>query len=122
MKFCQSHWDQLGAAIEARGLSHLVAKSGADAAKRMVEELRGQATDDTYDPLMAAHWMLSGRALECGGSYLLGGEYCPLCEAEKGGGPGTAAQWVEGCTDAVRKHCIEKGLILGDMKPDAPIG
>lgn len=116
MKICQAHWDSLRAAIKERGLDHLGAKNGEEAVERMQDELNGVATDDTYDPLMSANWMISSNALQAGGLYLMGADekgeqYCPLCEVEKHIGVGTAAEWIQGCTDSIRQHCIEKGLI-----------
>lgn len=111
MKFCQPHWGSLRAAIDARGLAPLVAKSGQAAHANLVAELDGSADASNYDPLMSAHWMISGRALELGGLYLLNGEYCPLCEVEEHTKPGAAQEWIEGCTDSVLAHCRKLGLV-----------
>lgn len=111
MKFCQLHWDELKAAIDERGLSHLIAKDGRGAVNRVVAEIEGTATDASYDPLMAAYWMITGRALEMGGLYLMTGDYCPLCELEKHTEHGVAAEWIQGCTDSVKVYCEEKGLV-----------
>ena len=46
----------------------------------LIDIRRIEKTLERYDPLMAAHNMISGRAIECGGIYLLTGDYCPLCE------------------------------------------
>lgn len=123
MKFCQKHWDMLRAAIETRGLMHLVAKGGEAAMERAVDEINGVATDATYDPLMAAHWMISGRAIEIGGLYLMTGDHCPVCEAmahtshwpragetEPLGEAGVEKHWIDGPADAVLVYCQERGL------------
>lgn len=65
MKFCQPHWDRLRHAIQARGLSDLIAKDGAEAAQQMRDDIEGKPkTLDTFDPLMAAHWMIVNNAME----------------------------------------------------------
>jgi hypothetical protein len=84
MKYCQPHWDQLRRAIESRGMAHLIAKSGEQAAMRIEEELIGQATKHTFDPLMAAHNMVLERATRYFGLSLFvpnedGSEKCPVC-------------------------------------------
>lgn len=130
MKFCQPHWDRLRAAIDVRGLSHLVAKDGADCAGRLQRELReGKPIVDEYDPLMSCHWMIFNEALRQGGMGLLGtppegGSYCPICEAVKATKepydelpPGATLQervekwWIDGPADAALAFCREKGLV-----------
>lgn len=128
MKFCQPHWDQLREAIERKGMIDLVAKSGEEAAARIVEELSQRPT--AHDPLMSCHWMIANRALDLGGVYLMmqtpeGGHYCPLCELQKhiqpteedrqqckceDGFKDIPTCWIESVTDAEREHCIAVGL------------
>jgi hypothetical protein len=115
MKFCDAHWTVLRAAIQTRGLWHLVAPDGVDAARRVQAELDGEAVARDYDPLMAAYWMITGRALECGGPYLMGqkpdgADYCPLCELEEKS-PAKAADWIEPCCDSVLERCRKLGLL-----------
>ena len=121
MKFCQKHWDMLRKAIEDRGLTHLIAKSGEQAAENMVSELRGE--EHPYDPLMAAHWMISSAALDQGGLYMMTGDHCPVCEAIKhtaehplaDGNPAgeewVEKFWIDGPANAVLAECREKGLV-----------
>lgn len=100
-------------AIAKRGLDHLVSKDGHQAVDRIVKEAEGKNTKRDYDPLMGLNWMIFGRALECGGLYLMGTQpdgspYCPLCEA---GVHGVVAQeWVDGASDAVLEYCKVNGL------------
>lgn len=122
MKFCQSHWDELRGQVHAKGMSHLIAADGKAAAKRMVEEVEGTATPDTYDPLMSCHWMIMTNALKAGGLYLMtdksdGTEHCPLCEVEKNKeaiGEG-AADWIRLATDSCLEYCRENKLIQADQ-------
>lgn len=52
-------------AIDARGLTTLVAPDGATAAAQMADQLeRGEATPTNYDPLMTAHWAIVTNAFE----------------------------------------------------------
>lgn len=78
MKFCQDHWDRLRALIVDRGMDGLVARGGADATRRMIDELQAGRNTDNFDPLMAAHWAIANNAMEhiarAGGNplYLMG--------------------------------------------------
>jgi len=83
MKFCHFHWDMLKNAVEDKGMWHLVAKSGQEAMERTKSEIEDGSQPGNFDPLMRLHWMISGRALEGLGLYLLSGDYCPMCEAGK---------------------------------------
>lgn len=84
MKFCQPHWDKLRAAVESRGLGHLIAANGRDAHARAVAELQGRSERDDFDPLMAAHWMIVHAVQQRIGLALFFGEdVCPVCEGIK---------------------------------------
>lgn len=63
MKFCQDHWGQLRAAIDARGLSVLVSEGGEKAAANLASSLAdGGTTIDNFDPLMGAHNAIMAKA------------------------------------------------------------
>ena len=115
MRFCQTHWDRLRAAIDQRGLTPLVSQDGKAAAQRMAEEIEGTASDVSYDPLLDAHNMISHRALELGGLGMLTGDHCPVCCAVEhsriGDGPDSfrdkahvESHWIDGPADAVLEH------------------
>jgi hypothetical protein len=117
MKFCMPHWNALRDAIAARGLAHLGARTGQEAAARVVAEVKGQATDRTYDPLMDAHNMIVAHVTEQGGLYLFTGDYCPVCEAIKGHAKTmTPAEvedhYINGPADAVLAYCRQQKLVL----------
>lgn len=64
MKFCQPHWDALRDAIEARGLSDLIAPDGETAAMQMVDALkREETTAANFDPLMNAHFAIASNVM-----------------------------------------------------------
>lgn len=64
MKFCQSHWEKLRAAIKARGIWDLVAKDGVEALQQAKEELDGKSKNlENFDPLMSAHWAICNNAM-----------------------------------------------------------
>lgn len=64
MKMCKDHWDKLRHAIHARGLGDLVAGSGQEAAKQMLDEMRGKPkTMQNFDPLLNAHNSILGNAV-----------------------------------------------------------
>lgn len=127
MKFCQAHWDQLRDAIKTRGIWPLVARNGMEAAERFVEELEGKASDASWDPLMAAHWAIGGRATEILGLYIFGTEVCPVCEVltvhdskpcEHGcTHDDVEKRWIEGPADAMLKHVRDTPVLLA-LCPD----
>lgn len=76
MKFCEDHWTKLRTAIDERGMTKLVSKSGEEAARR--------TTEGGFDPLMGAHNSIVSNALERAGLELMnanpdGSERCPMC-------------------------------------------
>jgi hypothetical protein len=82
---CTTHWTALRAKLDQLGLSHLVAKSGVEAAASMLAQANGTDTPSDFDPLMSANFAIMSNALTHGGLYLLspdekGEPYCPLCE------------------------------------------
>lgn len=65
MNFCQEHWDMLRAAIDARGLSDLVAPDAETAVAQLKHQLVSNgATPTNYDPLMSAMFAISGNAAD----------------------------------------------------------
>lgn len=124
MKMCMDHWTKLREAIIDRGLESLISKNGFEAAQRAVDEIEGTPTQ--YDPLMAANWMIFGKATEFLGLYLLTkDELCPVCEmmthaadkADVMGNKKTAQEieefFIDGPADAVLEYCQENHLIHG---------
>lgn len=122
MQMCEKHWTMLREAIEARGLTPFIAKDGQEAMQQAIDQIEG---DDThYDPLAASNWLITGRALEMGGLYLMSGDYCPVCEVMKhmsqtpivpGGPPAGEAwvekHWIEGPADAALAECVRRGMV-----------
>lgn len=120
MKMCPAHWQALRAAIEARGLSHLVSKNGAEAKKKLATELEGRGAENDFDPLLCANNMLFAAGLSCGGLAMLSGDFCPVCKAEENGVP--KGEWIEGPADAVLKRARDEGLVPPHLPPDASHG
>jgi hypothetical protein len=123
MKFCQTHWDALKAAIESRGLGHLIAVNGRDAHARAVADLTGKADVSDFDPLMSAHWMIVSRATQDFGIGIMGvdangNQYCPACELIKATpqpAPGhryatNDLYFIDGPADAILAECREMGI------------
>lgn len=122
MQFCQPHWDSLKGAIDERGISRFIAPDGAAAGKEAAAQIEG-TTDPKVapDPLMQAHWMITGRVLDIVGLGLMNNEccpicaidegHCPLCEVEHGAGAGSALAWIHGCTDDILAEFQEKGWV-----------
>ena len=100
--------------IKEKGLWGYVSKDGEEVVERMKKESEGQLT--IQDPLMAGCTTFMSYAVDCGGVYLLGsnpegGHYCPLCEAEKYGGGGTAEDWMNSFYTQMEEDFRKKGLI-----------
>jgi len=116
-EWCQSHWDELRAAVERRGMGALVSRGGIAAAAHMADELRmGTARDvEGFDPLLRAWSMINGQALEMG-SGLVG---CPLCFVQRhhdecqqpGCQKSLPADWISGCTESLQSYAKELGLL-----------
>lgn len=106
MKFCQDHWDSLRAAISKRGLDQFVSKDG----KELVSKIDLADGSMAFDPLMAAHMAIVGNAVEIGGLYLLTGDYCPICESIKNGGP-SADWWINNAADEQYQKAVDRKLV-----------
>lgn len=115
MSFCQKHWDDLKAGVQQRGMWALVAPSGQAAIYRIKQELEGTPTNSTYDPLMAAHWMIMNAVLQQGGLDVI--NRCPLCVVEEHGGDAMVAEWVKGCLDSVLEY-VKENKLLDAIQPD----
>lgn len=113
MKACQPHYDLIRDGVKSRGLWHLVAQSGEAASEILNNQAQGIKGPAAYDPLLNATMEIYARAVECGGIYLMQGNYCPLCEADKHMGAGESQKWIDGCLDAHLKYCQENGLVQG---------
>lgn len=120
MKYCDKHWAALRAAIDERGLSHLVSRDGKEAMEQMVAELKGKGSE-FIDPLMGAHNLVMIRSLEQGGLEAMavdqeGNERCPVCDAMTR----TEFAWTHGPADTMLEQCREAGLIPtpGVEEPD----
>lgn len=114
MKFCQPHWDKLRKAIEECGLSHLIAKDGKEAAAKMVRQIEGTDVKNDYEPLLSAHWMICGNAINVFGYEIMFGETCPLCylDAHQVGAPpdNKSDDWIKCAADAELKFAKQQGL------------
>lgn len=123
MKFCKEHWQALRAAVQVRGMDHLVAKNGAQAVNDAVAQLQGTDSLENWDPLMAAYWAISGRVLQAVGLPLLMGDHCPLCLVQQDYetikqtprfDPALhtdATSWINSCTDSMQQYARQHGLI-----------
>jgi hypothetical protein len=126
MRFCKPHWEKLRTAIDDRGLSHLVAQGGEQAARNMASELREGPAIQTFDPLMAAHNAIWSNAMRLMGLELMypapdGAERCPICfvneEAPKHGESSTFADgWIDLAADGAKRQADE---LLRAAEPDA---
>ena len=121
MKFCQAHWDRLKKSIIDAGMGKLIADDGAQAVERMKAELDSTATDETFDPLMAAHNALVTEFLNplgADGLYIFTGDYCPMCELVRlNPRPPEQAMdenWIKGVTRELQEYCREKKLIYAE--------
>ncbi len=125
MQFCKPHWDALRDAVEQRGMSHLVARSGQQAHEDAVAQLEGSDDLQNWDPLMAAHWAISSRVLRAVGLDLMFGQKCPLCLVQqdyeavmRDGAPEgktfvPAQYWIDSCMDSMLVYARDNGLVSG---------
>ena len=113
MNWCQPHWALLRKAVEDRGMSHLGAQSGQEAAKELASQIEGE--EETFDPLLGS-WSRINNAMadsltKLGRGHEILQFKCPLCILVEDGQPQTVANWVDGCTDQAKQYAISKGLI-----------
>lgn len=113
MRFCQSHWDALRAAIRDRGLERFVAPTGEEAARRTVD---GTSPRDSFGPLMGAHLAIVHNLADAYGIGMLQTEGCPLCLAIERcscGDPKTCElqTWIDRAADDARTGAVELGLV-----------
>lgn len=89
MRMCKPHWAMMREAVEARGMSGLIAKDGKQAIDDAVADINREPDPkhERFDPLMSMNWHWSGIALKAGGLGMMGqgpesndGHYCPICE------------------------------------------
>lgn len=91
MNWCVDHWTSLRQRIDDRGLTHLIAKDGHVAAQQLMTELQqGHGSKETFDPLMAAFWAVTGNVAEfldragMNPLYLLGNGELDKCDGRYG--------------------------------------
>lgn len=131
MQFCQPHWDMTREACRVRGLEHLGAKSGEEAAQNMADQLQGTDRPEDFDPLMNMFWALSNKVLERIAANdpgealarLGAAEWCPMCEIqasydlwEESQRPEKALDaqgWIDSCADFMLSQARELGLMPG---------
>jgi hypothetical protein len=121
MKMCQPHWDKIIAAVKDRNMWSLVSANAETAVENIKADIEGDAA--AFDPLLACNFMVMNRALEMGGLYLMGGDYCPICEAmkhqdglkdEKGETWDAArieTHWIDGPANLAMSIARDKGLL-----------
>ncbi len=111
MRICTDHWAKLRKAIDDRGLSHLVAKTGEEAHAAIIEQLQGAENKAAFDPLMNANFAIWSAFLEDAGLAGLAFEGCPLCEVAKSDHPHLDDEWIRGSTNDQLEHARSLGLI-----------
>jgi len=125
MKFCQTHWDALRAAITERGLFGLVAKSGEEIVRKQIAEIEsGETSKTTFDPLMGAQNTIVSRALFLVGIDILlpnedGTERCPICHlqaahdaaCEDASCTASYDTWIGYAADKMRDEAVHLGLM-----------
>jgi hypothetical protein len=126
MRTCKDHWQLMRDAVDARGMSSLVAKDGQTAMANELAQLEAAQAGDPephkaapLDPLMSLHWHFANEALRCGGLYLMGqnddgkndGHFCPVCEFEKHAEGFVAKEAIGSVADQIADHCRAEGLI-----------
>lgn len=125
MRFCMTHWQALRDGVEARGMSHLVAKSGEEAHAALTRQAQGDEEPADWDPLMQSYLALTRAVLEQAGLQALAEDFCPMCAVQESYEdacklpelPDTrivpAQTWIDSCLDAAQQHARKKNLIPG---------
>lgn len=128
MRYCETHWQALRDGVELRGMTHLVAADGEQAAENMVAELEGE---ERFDPLMGSHWIIARRVLKNIASSSAGAsaalsffgdpEWCPLCTVQQsydlyGDRPRPpealdAQGWIDMSLDGALEYARREGLM-----------
>ena len=85
MRLCMRHWNALRDAIKVEGLDHLVSRDGQEVVGKVADQLKGDMSTYSFDPLMNANMAIWSRCLRiCGFSLMVqnpdGSDKCPLCE------------------------------------------
>lgn len=124
MRFCDAHWQKTRAAIEARGLTGLVAKNWEEAVGRLVAGAEAGSTASSFDPLNMTFNMILSRALErCGLELMMqnedGSDRCPLCFMNAVHKEGckvedcafTYDSWIDGASDDALAEAKRLGLV-----------
>ena len=110
MKLCMPHWKRLMAAVEEKGMMHLVHASGEELAASMIKQMDGTSTKADFDPLANATWAIYGQFLENVGLGGLMDDICPLCDVDAKG-PATSQNWIEGSTQEQLDIAVSLGLM-----------
>ena len=107
MQFCHDHSHVLRNALRQRGLWAFVPSDSP------LIEKEGKATPAEFDPWIMAGLLISEQAVRAFGTYLLSGNYCPLCEVEENLGGGSSFEWVDTDAETVFEICRELDLLPG---------
>lgn len=126
MKMCQPHWEELRAAIDARGLTPLVADGGKQAMRNIESEVNDGSTIANFDPLMAAHNAIWSNCMNLAGLTVMapnddGSERCAYCyilaEAPKHGvADGRFDNWIDLAADGAKRQYES---LLASARPSA---
>ena len=118
MRFCQLHWDALKAAVDARGMTPLIAATGTEAFGRLASSLE-EPTQSNFDPLMDAHMRILSNATRVGGPAVVMGDGCPLCllnahhkaECTEEGCTFSYDPWIDRAADDAKARATKLGLL-----------
>lgn len=113
MNWCQSHWDQLRAAIKDRGLDKFGAQNAQQATKELADQIEGKET--AFDPLMGSWLRLNETMLDSmkkqGTLDFERAMQCPMCILVEDGQPHLVENWINGVTDDALRYATTEGLI-----------
>lgn len=122
MKCCDKHWQMIRTALDERGLTPFVAKSGEEAAARMQRAADEGETKDTFEPLIGINIMLMDNALRFWGITAVQGDGCPVCMAMESAKNCTCGKshdpesiekhWTIGPADCALERAKQLGLVL----------
>lgn len=113
MKTCSGHSHDLLNALERKGLRHLVKPERAQLAAQ--EYLRGDVTDASFDPYVAAVMEIQGKAADLRAVKPWDPiDTCALCAINlHTRNPIAAVSWIDNVTDLMHATALANGIVKG---------
>ena len=110
MRMCMPHWERLKAAVEEKGLMHLVKGNSEKLLSSVERQLKGTDTTADFDPLTNATFAIYAQCLRNVGLMAMQPDFCPLCDVDEKG-PSNSQNWIDGSTNDQLEIARNLGLM-----------